>query len=341
MTDLKYASAFSGIEGFGYAWDGLGMTPTMQIELNKYRRQILERHWPDTPRGADIHDISGADLGKPDIFVGGFPCKNLSIGKGHRTGLDSTDSGLYWEFQRLAGECIRLVDATRPRWCVLENVPGLLGFNEGRDMAAVVLGLEDLGYGWAYRVVDSNHVGSAQRRPRVIVVAHRGGDPRPAWLVLADREASAESLALCGEQAGSELATASRGIAPAGVEWFRKSARPRGKASEGHWASWVESPFFNVITANDGLNVSKKGVPTVSAVKQTHLVLQDDRLRGLTPVEWERLQGFPDGWTEGIPEAEQYYALGDAMNVPLARWLGRRLIEVDTALPLLPEAIAA
>ena len=333
---MKYASTFAGIGGFDLGFDRAGMTPTAQIELRADRRAILREHWTDVPQGDDIRDASGSDLGSPDLIAGGFPCKDLSLGKGKRKGLDGEHSGLYWEFHRLVDEHLRLVDDARPRWTVLENVPGLLSSNGGRDMAAVVMGLESLGYGWAYRVVDSRAVGSAQRRPRVLIVGHRGGDPRPAWRVLADADAGGIALEVRDEPTAGE-----RSSGGGGAEFFRKSSRPRAKAELGGYATWVESEFFNVLTGNDAVAVSKAGKVTNLPQKQTHLVVQDGRLRTLTPVEWERLQGFPDGWTAGATDAERYYALGDAMNVDLATWLGRRLMAVHHEVPMIREAVNA
>lgn len=111
--------------------------------------------------------------------------------------------------------------------------------------------------------------------------------------------------------------------------------------TDGAYATWVESEFFNVLTPNDGLNVNEKlGTATLAPQKQTHLILQDERVRVLTPLEWERLQGFPDDWTAGIPDAQRLYALGDAMNVDMAAWLGQRIVQVHRALPMLPEVAA-
>ena len=109
------------------------------------------------------------------------------------------------------------------------------------------------------------------------------------------------------------------------MRFFRKSARPRGTAEEGFYATYKEDGFVNTLTNND----------SGSNARQTHVVLQNSRLRALTPVEWERAQGFPDNWTAGIDDRERYTALGDAMNVDTARWLGHRLVTVDAAVPLL------
>lgn len=133
-----------------------------------------------------------------------------------------------------------------------------------------------------------------------------------------------------------------RSLAPDGVRFVRKSARPGGKVTEGAYASWVEADFFNVLNPNDGVRPNPKtGITTMAPQNQTHLIYQDGRLRVLTPLEWERLQGFPDGWTEGIPDEERLYALGDAMNVDMAAWLGHRIRQVHEALPLLPERLAS
>lgn len=113
---------------------------------------------------------------------------------------------------------------------------------------------------------------------------------------------------------------------------FRKRANPRAKAVEGGWASYEDATFYNTLASSDS---------GPNAARQKHMVLQDGRLRGLTPVEWERLQGFPDGWTAAAPESHRYRALGDAMNVDMAAWLGHRLMAVDTAVPLLATALTA
>lgn len=327
---LTFTSTFAGIGGFDKAWEDMGMTCLLQIEKDEHRLTVLRNQFPNTPKAGDICDVHGADLGRPDILVGGFPCKDISIGKGKREGLAGSRSGLYWEFHRLAEQHLRLVDATRPRWTVLENVPGLLTSNGGRDLAAVVMALEDIGYGWAYRVVDSRGVGSAQRRPRVVILGHRGGDPRPARLVLAGPDRRAQHLQVRGEPAGV-LSTRAGRLAEEGVRFFRKSSRPRGTAEDGHYATYKEDGFLNTLTNNDSR----------SNAMQTHIVLQGGRLRALTAVEWERAQGFPDNWTASIPEKQRLLALGDAMHVDLASWLGHGIAAVDLAVPLITNKMEA
>lgn len=319
---LTFASAFAGIGGFDLGFSNAGMSCSYQIEWMADRQRVLAQHFPTTPRGGDIRDIDAADIGRPDVLVGGFPCQDTSIGAPHRAGLAGTRSGLFWSFQRLLGEHLRLVDASRPRWTVIENPDGLLKSNDGRDMAAVVSGLEELGYGWAYRVVDSGHLGSAQRRRRVLLVGCRGYDAAAAWSVLGDREAGFGS-------GGPSASRTKRGPAPVvgdqvpGALIFRKSARPRASLAKGGYETWVPAEFTNTLTGFDG------GLPT----RQTHLIVQGDGVRTLTATEWERLQGFPDDWTSSMTASARWSAIGDSMNVRLAEWLGHRLIAADATLP--------
>lgn len=314
---LTYASAFAGIEGFGLGFDDSGMTPTIQIEANTHCQKVLAERYPTVPKAGDIRDVSGTDLGSPDVFAGGFPCQDTSIAAPHRRGLEGDRSGLYYEFIRLLDEHLRLVDAAKPEWTIIENPVGLLKSHDGRDMAAVVRGLENLGYGWAYRVVDGRYVGSAQRRERVLIVGHRSGDCARAWSVLGDDGAGGEAPApdrvLRSGRPAPHLSVAD----DQGPLIFRKSARAGASITKGGYETWVPSEHSNTLTGFDG------GGP----LRQTHLIVTDRGVRSLTFTEWERLQGFPDGWTDPIvSDAARWTALGNAMNVHMARWLGRRLV---------------
>jgi DNA (cytosine-5)-methyltransferase 1 len=322
---FTFASAFTGIGGFDLAFERLGMTCTVQIEKLEERLTTLAKHFPSVRRLDDIATTGASDIGRPKLAVGGFPCQGTSIAAPHRLGLGDDRSGMFWEFRRLLDEYLRLIESNEPRWVVIENPPGLLRSNNGRDMAAVALGLEDLGYGWAYRVVDSRHVGSAQRRQRVLIVGHLGGDPRPAWQVLGDPSTSDQAHPTHPVAQVSRPSPVSSATGD-GVDtlFWRKSARPRASLAKGGYETWVDDGVANTLT----------GFDYGAATRQTHLLRQHGRLRTLTLTEWERLQGFPDGWTEGMTDAERGNALGDAMNVPMADWLGRRLLAVDAALPM-------
>lgn len=328
---LTFASTFSGIGGFEIGFAQSGWQNQLMVEIDPHCQAVLARHFPDTPLMGDIRDVPGTALDHPDLCVGGFPCQDTSIAAPHRAGLAGARSGLFWEFHRLLEEHLRLVDSAKPRWVVIENPEGLLRSQEGRDAAAVFGGLEDLGYGWAYRVVDGGHLGTTQRRRRVIVVGHRGGDPRPAWAVLGDPEGGSEAPApdrLRREQGGPRPAPGP--VGPSGAVIWRKSARARASLAKGGYETWVPAEFANTLTGFDG------GGPA----RQTHLVAQNGGLRAFTPTEWERLQGFPDGWTDTMPDSARWQAIGNAVHTGTSAWLARRLTAVHNAIPYVGDLVA-
>lgn len=336
---MTFVSTFAGIGGFDLAFQRAGWSASAMVEWDPNCQTVLRQHFPTTPLLGDISDVTGTAIGRPALACGGFPCQDTSIAAPHRAGLAGKRSSNYFEFQRLIGEYLRLVDSTRPRWVVIENPVGLLTSpgrgkdgvdRRGWDMAAVVRGLEDIGYGWAYRVVDGRYLGSPQRRERVIVVGHLGGDPRPAWSVLGDDGDSEQADP--PNRVGGPAPSGSKAVAEPlggydGPLVFRKSARPRAAIAKGGYETWVTEAYSNTLTGFDGGNPAR----------QTTLIVQDGRPpRTLTLTEWERLQGFPDDWTKGISEAARYTALGNAMNVGMASWLANRITKVNASLPLLP-----
>ena len=158
---MKYLSLFSGLGAMDLALERAGMTCDAQVEIDKTCRRVLKHHWPDVRRKRDVQKTQGEE-GRWDLIVGGFPCQDVSVA-GRRAGLAGERSGLFFEFTRILAEA-------RPRWCLVENVLGLLSSNEGRDMGVVLGTLGQLGYGWAYRVLDAQFFGVAQRRRRVFIV---------------------------------------------------------------------------------------------------------------------------------------------------------------------------
>lgn len=195
-------------------------------------------------------------------------------------------------------------------------------------MAAVLAGLEQLGYGVAYRVVDGNYFGVPQRRPRVIIVGHRGGDPRPAMQVLGITGAGEETDPAYRVGRPPRRPRSLGGSEADGGRYviFRKSARARASLDEGGYETWVRADYANTLTGNDsGL-----------ATRQTHLIVDtwfEFPPRTFTLTEWERLSGFPDGWTEGMSDSDRFDALGDCFQPVVAKWLGEQIIRVDAALP--------
>lgn len=173
---LTFISLFAGIEGFGAGFESAGMKCVGQVEIDPQCRNVLARHYPGVERFTDVQDFSAASTAiRPDLICGGFPCQDLSVA-GKRAGLAGGRSGLWFEFRRILAEFA-------PGLVCIENVPGLLSSNRGRDMGTVLGGLGQLGYRWAYRVLDAQYFGVAQRRERVFIVGSLGGWPHPAEIL--------------------------------------------------------------------------------------------------------------------------------------------------------------
>jgi DNA (cytosine-5)-methyltransferase 1 len=180
---MTAGSLFSGVGGFDLALEWCGVDVRWQIERDKDCLAVLTKHWPTVRRVTDIHAVAygrhrnrvkhGLMLEPVDVLVGGFPCQDLSVA-GKREGLGGARSGLFFAFMRM----VRLL---KPPVVIVENVPGLLSSRRGRDFHTVLATLAQLGFFWAYRVLDSQFFGVAQRRRRVFIVGcHRtsGLDPR-------------------------------------------------------------------------------------------------------------------------------------------------------------------
>lgn len=186
-----------------------GIEAVAFCEINKQASSVLRRHWPDIPIFSDVREVTADVLPeRPDVIHGGFPCQDVSVA-GRREGLAGERSGLWWEFHRIIAE-------VSPEWVVIENVAGLLSSNGGRDLGAVVGALGDLGYGWAYRVLDARYFGVAQRRRRVFIVGHSGS--RRAAEVLLEPEGVRGDSEACRAAGESVAALTARGVGTCGAD---------------------------------------------------------------------------------------------------------------------------
>lgn len=163
---MRYGSLFTGIGGFDLGFDRAGMSCAWQVEQDAACLRVLNRHWPDVPKLNDVRLVNERSVEPVDLICGGFPCQDLSVA-GRREGLAGERSGLWFEFHRI-------IKSLTPRWVVVENVPGLLSSNGGRDFAVILRGLVECGYGVAWRILDAQYFGVAQRRRRVFIVGSLG-----------------------------------------------------------------------------------------------------------------------------------------------------------------------
>jgi DNA (cytosine-5)-methyltransferase 1 len=176
---LKYLSLCSGIEAATVAWHPLGWEAVAYSEIERFPSEVLAHHYPSTPNLGDMTKFKEWNLeSNVDLLVGGTPCQSFSVA-GLRKGLDDPRGNLMLTYLAIAKQY-------RPNWLVWENVPGVLSSNGGRDFGSFLGGLAECGYGFAYRVLDAQYFGVAQRRRRVFVVGYLG-DWRAAAAVLFER----------------------------------------------------------------------------------------------------------------------------------------------------------
>jgi DNA (cytosine-5)-methyltransferase 1 len=310
-----HGELFAGIGGFGLGFDNAGMKTIWHVEIDKNCQDVLRRHNPDSLILSDVCEAGKHNLPHADVISFGSPCQDLSIA-GKRKGLiDGERSSLFFE-------AIRIVDELKPVIAVWENVPGALSSNSGRDFAQVLGAFRDVGArDIAWRILDAQYFGVPQRRRRIFVIADFGGE-RAAEILFESESVSGNTpkSGKAGETIARTLATGSNkgrynptdgeifaviSIAgyKAGVGTLRENGGDLGGGSETLVA-------YN-IQHNDG---------------GEHII----GVRRLTPTECERLQGFPDGWTDGQSDSTRYRQLGNAVAVPVVQWIGKRISDTTS-----------
>ena len=354
---MKFLSVCSGIEAASLAWNPIGWEAVGFAEIDPFARAVLKHRFPDIQNFGDIRNY-GRWKPKPfDLLAGGTPCQAFSVA-GLRAGFSDPRGNLAIVF-------LGIVDRFRPRWIVWENVPGVLssvshdapdsmlssnpeaegitfGYYEAQEIHAFnafVAGLSQLGYGWAFRVLDSQFYGVPQRRRRIFLVGHIGGWTRSA-AVLFDPDslrgnptARQEAGNACSADVGSSL---ERHVVPAvTAKWAKGSGGPAGDECQ----NLVPIAFSWQFAGDTNLGLSLPGVPPVRTNHRGTVAVAfpdpDRGVRKLTPRECERLQGMPDDWTlvpyRGAPatDSPRYRAIGNSWAVPVARKIGERIAFVD------------
>ncbi|GMQ50324.1 DNA cytosine methyltransferase [Neisseria elongata] len=418
---MRYGSLCSGIEAASVAWEPLGWQPAWFAEIEPFPCAVLSHHWPHVPNYGDMTRLVGKILNgtveAPDILVGGTPCQAFSVA-GLRGSLDDERGNLTLTLIRIldAIDFIRARNGQPPCILVWENVPGVLNTKDNAfgcflgGLAGEDMPLEPAGQKWtnagyvlghkrriAWRILDAQYFGVAQRRRRVFLIASAGSED-PAE-ILFERQSQAGHPA-AGAEAGQNPAAA----APAGSHWDDPTnphptlnqsgcggiigqsnqeifsqrggglipVRMRGfgdykdatdlivvhgrqdpcTSDQAFTLDCQHSGNTNVICINGniidknpegtsgcaGLGISGDGTAYTLTARDRHAVSDGLQVRRLMPVECERLQGFPAGHTlipwRGKPAAEcpdspRYKAIGNSMAVPVMRWMGERIKQVN------------
>ncbi|WEJ62186.1 DNA cytosine methyltransferase [Thiomicrorhabdus lithotrophica] len=388
---MKYLSLFSGIEAVSQAWESLGFEALAFSQFDPdhnyknsqdFASAVLAHHYPSVPNLGDVTKFKEWDDYEPDIIVGGSPCQAFSIA-GMRKGMDDPRGNLTLTY-------LATIERYKPRWFVWENVPGVLSSNEGRDFGSFLAGIQKLGYGFAYRVLDAQYFGVPQRRRRVFVVGHIT-DYRRAAAVLFDskslsgnhkksrgqrpkdtsqlancltassgnrQDPSTETYVIAGNTIDREPEHGGNGL---GID--NSSITPTLTANDKHaicantsptltceppfsrtGSSNVETEAIVAFKVRGGCEGGGKGYLGDNKTAFTLSTHQDQHLydnyatRRLTPIECERLQGFPDNYTQitwnnkpaqECPDGLRYKVIGNSMAVPVMKWIGERIKMAD------------
>jgi len=265
MNKLTGVSLFAGVGGFDLAMERNGVEVVANVEIDKQCQKVLAKHFPKAKQFSDITDVKGSDLiaagfePSRGIITGGFPCQDLSVA-GKRAGLVGERSGLFWEIARL-------IEETKTEWFILENVPGLLTSNKGKDFGVVIGTMADIGYSLAWRVLDAQHFGVPQRRRRVFILGRRTGDGLSSAEVLFKSEGLRRNTTQSKQAGQDTTASTTRSVNLASgktiantipAELYHHGSVVNQDANNGHVV--IENPIVGTLQARDYKGVGNQYV---------------------------------------------------------------------------------
>ena len=334
----KMGSLFDGIGGFPLAAQRNGINPVWASEIEKWPIKVTKKHFPGMKHLGNITQINGAEIEPVDIITFGSPCQNLSVA-GKQEGLKGEQSCLFYEAIRIIREMRRETNGRYPKYAIWENVPGAFSSNKRQDFRAVLeeitqaeIPMPESGrwanagmvrgdeYSVAWRILDAQYWGVAQRRRRIFLVADFAGQRAPE--ILFEQQGVSGDIAESGEKGQETAAGVGDGADGTGLPIWDIGDRRR--VLESNAVAHAVEPYPN--PANSLLakaNMSFRS-DTDNIVRVGYVV------RRLTPLECERLMGFPDGWTdiEGGSDTARYKALGNSVAVPCVEFIMQRIKDV-------------
>ena len=347
---MKHASFFSGVGGLDLGFERAGIETVSVSEIDPYANAVLAERFSDAPNLGSITEVDTNDIPDADIWSGGFPCQDLSVA-GKRAGFAGKRSSLAFTF-------LDLVEQRRPRWLVLENVPGLFSSNNGADFGRLLYEMEQLGYGVSWRTLDARYFGVAQRRRRVFLVASLESD-RAAEVLLECEGCERHPTPSQPERQGA-TSGASDGSGIAGAITRRFSQGVNSTVDEPLIIS--SSANSNRVRATDGLARRLDNQQEVDDPQRVGCFemwdFPDDSinpslnaLRARDQIAYTLTSPTGGGRRDKIPmttsnatvggtaeeddllpvglDSHRYRCCGNGVVAPVAEWIGRRIVEVD------------
>lgn len=338
---MRYVSLFAGIGGFDLALDKLGHECVYANDIDKYCKQIYDKRFKIELDGRSIKDVPTSEIPDHDLLVGGFPCQAFSIA-GRRAGFNDTRGTLFFDVARILKD-------KRPRYLVLENVKGLLSHDSGKTFQTILTVLSDLGYGVQWQVLNSKNHGVAQNRERILIVGHLRGESRPEVFPIrkSDRDAvqgnsqrqNPISDTITTRYAGRNgrgthiaIGTYRTHKDGHGFRAMKSGVAPTIPArarEDGSGQPIIAIPVLTPDRAKKGQNgrrVKENGDPSFTLTStDKHGIWDGVKFRRLTPLECERLQAFPDNWTQGVSDTQRYKMIGNAVTVNVIEAVASKL----------------
>ena len=304
---MKFFDLFAGIGGFRVGLEAHGHECIGSCEIDKYARKIYARNFGHEPKYKDVRELDPKDLPEFDILCAGFPCQSFSI-VGNRKGFEDKRGNLFFEITRLAKE-------KRPSILLLENVKGLLSHEKGKTFRIILQELDELGYDVEWQLLNSKYF-VPQSRERIYIIGHlRGSGSRkilPLGKVSKRNDKSRKELYAKDECSSTLTATYWKGYG---------GGRPMIKEDKK-----VQMTYRSNTNSNMKERVQDRDETwTLTSNSNDFTITDDHRVRKLTPIECERLQGFADDWTKGISDTQRYKCLGNAVTTKVVEYIARYL----------------
>ena len=346
---------FSGIGGFelGLSMSGKDVRLVGFSEVDKYAIEIFEKQFKGIKNYGNATTIDETKLPNFDLLVGGFPCQAFSVA-GKQRGFDDTRGTLFFDVARI-------LKHKKPKHFILENVKGLLSHDSGRTFQTILKVLADIGYMVQWEVCNSKNYGVPQNRERVYIVGHLRGSSRPEVFPIGevnsennrlnkpkeitkdmsmayrvyDTDGISTTLRAVGGGVGAKTGLYQIIKRSGKVKADQKNASclTGGARGDGNhsYTDWIVKACLTpdrLKKRQNGRRFKDNEEPMFTLTKQDkHGVLINSQIRRLTPTECERLQGFPDGWTEGISDTQRYKCLGNAVTSNVVCEIAKRLIK--------------
>ena len=303
---MKFFDLFCGVGGFRLGMEANGNVCIGSCEIDKYARQTYAKNFGHEPEYTDVRKINPGELEDFDCLCAGFPCQAFSIA-GKRRGFDDTRGTLFFEIMRIARE-------KQPSILFLENVKGLLSHDKGETFRTIIESMDELGYDVEWQVLDSaNWV--PQHRERIFIIGYLRGksrsqvfSPHDTFQDQDDRNTNKSQESISATLTTKQDRYPNAGFIVEPVSTLNKDTyRGNGRRMKSN-----NEDSFTITTLD------------------RHGIRLDGKYRFFTPLECERLQGFPDGWTEGVSDVQRYKQMGNAVTATVVEYIAQLLTPKPT-----------